>query len=87
MNDEDFLWSAEEDIKWCGNIAIGAGLLLMIAGVVFIRFVDSAASRCYVMTAAVIFGLLFGAVGVGSHWWVHRKIQRTTIRRPEGWVK
>ena len=93
MSEEEFgwitkdkrMWSAEEDIRWCGNLAIGCGGFFILAGWVFIQYIEAAGIRCYVMTAAAIFGLLFCAIGLASHWWVYRKIKRTTIKRPEGW--
>ena len=81
---DEKMWSAEEDVRWCGNLAIGCGLFFMLAGWVFIQYIEATGSRCYVMTAAAIFGLLFIAIGIATRWWVHKKIKRTTIRRLGG---
>ncbi len=81
-------WNAEEDLRWCANIALGMGGLIVLAGIIFSNYSASTVVKCYTITAALIFGALFFVVGGAIHWHVHQKIKRTTIkRRGEGWGK
>ncbi len=95
MSEEEFgwiprdekMWSAEEDIRWCGNLALGCAAFIMLAGVVFGGYAASPIIKCYTITAAMIFGAIFGAIGIWTRWHIHQKTKRTTIKRPEGWRK
>jgi hypothetical protein len=81
---EGELWSAEEDVKWCANVALAAGGIVIFAGVIFAGYAESASVKCYTITASLIFGAMFLAVGAASHWWVRKSIERTTIGRLDG---
>ena len=94
MSDEEFGWitdkpdwSYEEDLRWCANIALGMGGLIILAGVVFGNYAETAMIKCYAITLALIFGALFFVIGGAIHWHVYQKIKRTTIKRRKGWGK
>jgi ABC-type uncharacterized transport system permease subunit len=84
ITEEGKMWSAEEDVKWCANVALGAGGVVILGGVIFAGYAESMAVKSYTIIAALIFGVMFIAVGAISHWWVRRQIKRTTISRPGG---
>ena len=80
MREVDFkTWSWEEDVRWCANLALVCGALIILAGVIFANYAEAPMVKCYTMTASLIFGALFGAVGVASHLYVRHQIRRTTI--------
>ena len=85
MSDGEFkTWSWEEDVRWCANLALGCSVVIILAGVIFASYAGTPIVKCYTITAALIFGAIFGAVGVATHLHVKRQIDRTTIKR-EGW--
>jgi hypothetical protein len=84
---EESKWTVEEDLKWCANLALGIGGLIILGGVIFGNYAHSPGVKCYTITSALIFGVMFALVGAVLHWHVYQKIKRTTISRPEGWRK
>ena len=94
MSDEEFgwidkkpKWSAEEDLRWCANLALGMGGLIILGGVIFSNYAISPVVQCYTITAALIFGAMFFVLGGAIHWHVYQKIRRTTIKHLGRWGK
>ena len=94
MSDEEFgwitdkpPWTAEDDLKWCANIALGMGGVLILAGVILGNYAETPMIKCYAITLALMFSALFFVIGGAIHWHVYQKIKRTTIKHLGRWGK